>query len=162
MGADGGVVILPILDNETRVYELLSIFPEIFNLNVHSSTNDYLFSEWEMANSIPYTHVYGHYGTDCEVCLLALKEVCVWECNNELLNLTFEEFNLEVLTAPFGVNTYQIEEFYRMWRWHFKYFTHEKVVEKLGQFKDTTINEWITELNSLVDFSRMWSEEVWT
>ena len=162
MGADGGVVILPILDNETRVYELLSIFPEIFNLNAHSSTNEDYFDNWEQDNLISYPHVYGHYGTDCEICLLDLKEVCVWECSNELLNLTFEEFNLEVLTAPFGVNTYGIEEFYNMWRWYFKYFTHEEVVEKLGQFKDVVINDWRAELNSLVDFSRMWSEEVWT
>jgi hypothetical protein len=162
MGADGGVVILPILDNETRVYELLSIFPELLNLNAHSSTNDYLFSEWEANNLIPYTHVYGHYGTDCAVCLQDLKEVCVWECNNELFDLTFEEFSLEVLTAPFGVNTYGIEEFYTIWEWYFYYDTHEEIVEKLGQFKDVTINEWRAELNSLVDFSRMWTEEVWT
>lgn len=167
MGADGGVVYIPLHKpnaiNYNRVLELLNPFWQFLCTNGAHWAEDANW-EWQQNNSIKGPeYILGYYGTDRvdNFDLTHLYEICNNDLD-ELYDLTFDELDLERRTNPVPVDAYCDHILHNLWYEHFKYSSREEVLSSLGTLSNLKIKDWVKELNDLLDFKSLVSEQTWT
>lgn len=176
MGADGGVVYIPLRNgtdaNYKRVTELLQPFWQFLCTNDCSNIGEDANWEWQQANPINAPeYVLGYYGTDRvdNFELGDLRDTCYVPTlddlpyQGDLYSLTFDELDLECRTSPFPIKgAYYDHPLHRLWHQHFYYSSREEVLSALGPLADMKAEDWANELNSLLYLDRVVHEETWT
>lgn len=172
MGADGGVVYIPLRKkteaNYNRVLELLKPFWQFLCTNDCSNVGQDANWEWQQNNSInPPEYILGYYGTDRvdNLDLFNLKELCNVDFNqpDELYKLTFDELDLECRTSIVPINGgYWDHILHNLWYQHFEYCSREEVLIALGDLSNVLILDWVKELNNLLCMNNVIQEETWT
>lgn len=168
MGADGGVVYIPLRKpntaNYNRVLELLNPFWQFLCTRGAHWAEDANW-EWQQNHSIKGPeYILGYYGTDRvdNFDLTHLHEIHK-DDRNELYDLTFDELDLECRTNPVPINGgYYNHILHNLWHEHFEYSSREEVLSALGALSNVKIKDWIKELNDLLDFESLVSEQTWT
>jgi hypothetical protein len=173
MGADGGWECLPFNGKATeekfkKFYFLTAGFT--FASGGHDYDNRYDFQKENP--QISNTHIMVPYGTDIwdEYTFLGdfrfLTDVKVY-VNQEPFSLSFQDYFLERQTDPWPFQSKEIYHYLdSLFRIKPLYFGKDESLSK--QIHDRFMNEqmkvgdWINELNSLVDFHKMFSVETWT
>lgn len=168
MGADGGVVYIPLRNgtdqNYARVLELLSPLWQFLSTDGGASWAEEANWEWMQNNSIdPPKYVLGYYGTDrCDSFELGdLELLCSPETNDPLYELTFEELDLECRTSPYPItSSYNHHPLHKLWYQHFGWSKPEDV--SLGVLTTMKVSDWAKELHRLLHLDRVVHEETWT
>lgn len=175
MGADGGVVYIPLKrgtpENYSRVLDLIQPFWQFLCRDGMADWSEDAHSEWEHNNPDigPPNELLGFYGTDrCDsFSLEELGNLCEVDASpsylGDLYALTFYELDLECRTSPSPVtSSYNEHPLRRLWHEHFQYKKHDEVLTALGPIATMTISSWAKELTGLLYFDRYVMEETWT
>lgn len=176
MGADGGVVYIPLRNpsdkNYERVTQLLQPFWQFLNRDGCAHWAEEAHWEWEQNNSIdPPKYVLGYYGTDRvdDLELGDLPEICDVPDRDDapyqgyLYDLTFSELDLECRTTMFPITgSYYGHPLHKLWHKHFHWSSREEVISNLGSLLDMKIEDWAKELNNLLFMNQVVHEETWT
>lgn len=175
MGADGGVVYIPLkhpsAERYDRVVELLQPFWQFLNRDGGADWAEEANWKWEQENSIgPPTYVLGYYGTDRgdSFDLGDLRELCLIDYRRSydddgLYSLTLDELDLDCRTSPFPITgSHNHHPLHRLWYSHFHYYPREEVVKQLGPIASTTVEAWAKELTGLLNLPCTVQEETWT
>lgn len=173
MGADGGVVYIPLKnpthDNYARVCQLLQPFWQFQDQDSSAYWAEAANWEWQKANpNIGAPHeVLGYYGTDRgdNFDLSRLPELCEMsvDYHGDLYALTFDELDMDCRTSLVPITgAYHEPILYRLWYRHFHLFSREEVLRQLGIIANMTAAQWAKELDSLLELSAMVTEETWT
>lgn len=189
LGADGGILLLPLYKKEhkARFHELIAPFWQ-FTSSFNFDTAEDSYSDWFRSYKGDLSHyVIGYYGADrCENQDFTDLSLIVNEVSD--LRETFEFYNLQYITEPW--KTYQYPELRRLWDQHFGvdqpcssegYISHwdyrpsygsplnhlldsfhSEVMESLGPLASETLAGWSKKLRQIVDFENLWSIETWT
>lgn len=169
MGADGGLVMIPLRkssdENYKRVFSLLKPFWQFYTRDDVSNVAKEANFEYESVHDLSGNFV-GYYGTDrCDNAELGdLEWICASYADGDLYSLTFDELDLECRTSvdkPFAGN-YAEHPLRKLWAQHFNWMSREEVLEHLGSLSNVVISDWVSELNSLLDVKNIWHEETWT
>ena len=173
MGADGGVVYIPLchgtLENYKRVVDLLNPFWQFLSANGCAYWAEEGHHKWEEENHLinPPNYIMGYYGTDRGdyLSLDDLANICepFQDWHGDLFELTFDELDLDCRTAPLApTGRYFDPPLYRLWFQHFKYSSREAVIKELGPLVSMKIRDWTNELNELLCLDQTVTEETWT
>lgn len=176
MGADGGLVMIPLKkssdENYKRVFSLLKPFWQFYTRDDISNVAKEANSKYEESpHDLLRGHFRGCYGTDRgdNAELGELEFICNPNANDyhyygDLYSLTFDELDLECRTSidkPFA-GYYDEHPLRKLWAQHFDHMPREQVLEHLGSLSNVVILDWVSELKSLLDVKNIWREETWT
>jgi hypothetical protein len=175
MGADGGVVYLPLKkgtqENKSRVLDLIQPFWQFLCRNDCAHWAEDAHSEWESNNrdiDCSPDYIVGYYGTDrCDSFVLSeLGYLCEVDDKpsymGDLYALTFDELDLDCRTSPYSVGGRDAHRLHRLWHEHFDYKKREEVLTNLGPIANMVISDWCAEMNKLLYLERFVQEETWT
>lgn len=170
MGADGGIVYIPVreqaVENYNRVLTLLEPFWQFLSDNGVSSVaeeNNYRWREANLNIGAP-NYIVGCYGTDlCDKLTLDCLEIICEEDDSGLYDLTFDELDLECRTSPFSINGEHYNHIlHNLWFQHFKYSTREETLKALDNLAGMKISNWCREIKHLLYLNQKVCEETWT
>lgn len=166
MGADGGVVCVPVRDPKKieRVLKLLRPFWQFLGTDGLSTAGDNGFYGWCRKNPrirSPEILV-GVYGTDRGnfLDLESLRQICNTDLG-ELSDISFSDLDLEVKTRPTWMK-FEETIFHHLMREHFGWKSHEETKVNLDEIGEMKLSDWVTEISEILDFNGMWKEETWT
>ena len=172
MGADGGIVGIPLKDrtqaNFTRVYELLKPFWQFLSTSDGASWAEDANYKWEEENASSMAgNLIGYYGTDrCDNFELGhLPDLCepFVDYRGDLYSLTFDELDMDCRTSYIPISDGYFEyPLHRLWYRHFRHDAREEVMNSLGSIASMTVKQWAEELDSLLQLNAVWHEETWT
>lgn len=172
MGADGGVVYIPLkhpsIDRYDRVRKLLEPFWQFLSQDGGADWADEANYKWMQENSIGAPkYILGYYGTDrCDNFDLGdLASLCepFEDWRGKLFELTFDELDLDCRTSPVPItSSYSEHPLRRLWHEHFWFYSREETLEKLGSLAHTRIDAWAREIESLLNLQCTVHEETWT
>jgi len=171
MGADGGLVMIPLKEssdeNHIRVFSLLKPFWQFYTTDDISSVASEANRKFKSKNDLNGYFV-GCYGTDrCDHAELGeLRSICtpfVDDYYGDLYSLTFGELDLECRTSMEKPNAdYTEHPLRKLWAQHFDLMSREDVLEHLGSLSNIIISDWVSELNSLLKINNVCYKETWT
>jgi hypothetical protein len=151
MGADGGVVYIPLRAPGKEAWEraiaLLRPFWQFLSTDGGAYWAENANAEWERKNPKvgPPDYLLGYYGTDRgdNFDLGDLPVLCdpFKDWRGDLYALTFEELDLDVRTRPFMEGRYNRHPLHRLWLEHFEYRSREEVLAALGPLAKMTVRE---------------------
>lgn len=168
MGADGGVVYIPVRGDYPRVEELLKPFWQFLCKTSCCSWGEDAHWAWENANPTIDAPEYlvGYYGTDrCDSFTLDdIHNLCYpWDDRPDLYELTFDELDMDCRTqTPPIKGSYDEPILHRLWYQHFQWISREETLAELGPLANMTIKEWAGQLKQLLDLDKVVSVETWT
>lgn len=184
MGADGGILILPL--KKPMPDYLLAPFYGFQNYGLGGDGAENAHGDWLDQNKIPHKHyLISYYGTDrcyldghydledlhCQIIPEALD-----------LHMTFEEFALDVFTETWStvyLKQQECPQFYLLFK---KYFcwsygkminpsglendaldkAYQETLKLLGPISSMKISDWAKEILSICRFDEMESYQTWT
>lgn len=174
MGADGGVVYIPVRDasvaRHARVIELLTPFWQFLDQDGGAFWAEAGHAAWSKSNTTVHAphYILGYYGSDRgdNVSLGELPAICAPDLEHYLhylYELTFEELDLDCRTTVLPITGAYYEPWpHRLWFKHFKHWPHEEVLDAFGPLASMRMIDWTLELASLLDLRRVVHEETWT
>ena len=178
MGADGGVIYIALRNpsdaNYMRCLELLKPFWQFLCTTSCSDVSQDANWEWQKNNPDINSPKYllGYYGTDRvdNFDLHHLAEICQIPDSkyfdvdeHKLFSLTFDELDLECRTSNIQDDNGRFNSIlHDLWYQHFKSHSREQVLLELGPLSNMKIEDWASELCSLLWFDAFNSEETWT
>ena len=164
MGADGGVIYIPVNVPAQcgRIRELLKPFGQFLSEGGGSFWGERANVDWEESHPEIRSprYILGYYGTDRGdyVDLSHLRGICTTD--DEIYDLTFSDIDLDYRTAPDP--RWSMGPLYKLWHEHFWLRAHEEVVSEIGPLATIRVADWAKELRQLLDFDNLTREETWT
>lgn len=168
MGADGGLIFLPIkgpdyLTNWLKVKDLLKPFYQFLDTDgvscvAENANNNYLKNN-SYFNSPKF--LIGCYGTDRPDCI-SLSNLPSLLNDNSFNSLTFEELDLEIRTCPNKDSYYLNLPFIKLMEAHFHFSSREEVILSLDNIANMTISLWSSQLKERLIIGNLTYEETWT
>lgn len=171
MGADGGVILLPVkngtAENYSEVSKLLKPFWQFTNRNggyyIAEQANYHFIMKHDYG---PPNYIIGYYGTDRgnSLNLGDLRKILnsYEDEYDEVFKLTFDELDLDCRTNPyFDFDKYRFS-LYRLWNEHFDCKSREESLNDLGDISNIVIENWAFKLKELLDIDSLCFIETWT